>query len=87
MKILFCICTALSMFFSVWAVIGQIKLRKMRGRLDELECSQYPQQKRPTGEEHRCKGYSFVDNSMVFHFCIFFTDIFLFAALLIMFCA
>lgn len=86
MKILFCICTALSMFFSVWAVIGQIKLRKMRDRLNELECSQYPQQKSLASEEHRCKGYPFVDNSMVFHFCIFFTDILLFAALLIMLC-
>ena len=87
MKILFCICTALSMFFSVWAVLGQIKLCKMRDRLNEFERSQYPQQKRTTGEEHRCKGYPFVDNSMVFHFCIFFTDVLLFAALLIMFFA
>lgn len=87
MKILFCICTALSMFFSVWAVLGQIKLRKMRDRLNELECCQYPQQKRTASEEHRCKGYPFVDNSMVFHFCIFFTDVVLFAALLIMFFA
>ena len=67
MKILFCICTALSMFFSVWAVLGQIKLRKMRDRLNELECCQYPQQKRSASEEHRCKGYPFVDISMVFH--------------------
>lgn len=74
------------MFFSVWAVIGQIKLHKMRDRLNELERGQYPQQKSLASEEHRCKGYSFVDNSMVFHFCIFFTDILLFAALLIMLC-
>ena len=60
MKILFCICTALSMFFSVWAVLGQIKLRKMRDRLNELECCQYTQQKRTASEEHRCKGYPFV---------------------------
>ncbi len=86
MKILFCICTALSMIFSVWAVLGQINLRKMRDRLNELERSQYPQQKRTTGEEHRREGYPRVDNSMVFHFCIFFTDILLFAALLLMLC-
>lgn len=52
MKILFCICTALSMFFSVWGVIGQIKLHKMRDRLNELERGQYPQQKSLASEEH-----------------------------------